>query len=187
MPKELLNEREFEIINILGANLGSNQRDLSRQTNLSLGMVNMLMRRLIAKGFIRIEQLNKRKVQYILTPKGFSEKMRKTVKYTLNTINSIGLIKNRIKEALLKLHQQGHRQFYIYGEADLTTLIEMVINELKLEECKFSVLKEYPDYELEGLLLIGKESIYNGEFNKNNRFDLIQELAKHNHFMGIKK
>ena len=63
MPKDTLNEREFELINIIGSNLGSNQRDLSRQLDLSLGLTNMLIRRLVAKGFIRISQLNKRKVQ----------------------------------------------------------------------------------------------------------------------------
>jgi predicted transcriptional regulator len=80
-----MDEREFELINIIGADLGANQRDLSRQMNLSLGLTNMLVGRLITKGYIRIKQLNKKKVEYILTSKGFSEKMQKSVKYTLKT------------------------------------------------------------------------------------------------------
>ncbi|MCK5082590.1 MAG: winged helix-turn-helix transcriptional regulator, partial [Candidatus Omnitrophica bacterium] len=91
MPKEVLDEREFELVNIIGAELGSNQRDLSRQMDLSLGLTNMLIRRLVTKGFIRISQLNQRKVKYVLTPKGFAEKMRKSVKYTFKTVVSIGL------------------------------------------------------------------------------------------------
>jgi len=78
MGKEVLDEREFELVNIIGGDLGANQRDLSRQMSLSLGMTNMLIRRLVSKGFIRISQLNKRKVKYILTPKGFAEKSRLT-------------------------------------------------------------------------------------------------------------
>ena len=30
MPNKLLDEREFELVNIVGAKLGANQRDLSR-------------------------------------------------------------------------------------------------------------------------------------------------------------
>ena len=75
MPKDVLDEREFELINIIGADLGSNQRDLSRHLDLSLGLTNMLVRRLVTKGLIRISQLNKRKVQYVLTAKGFAEKI----------------------------------------------------------------------------------------------------------------
>ena len=63
MPQDFLNEREFELINILGAELGVNQRDLSKHLDLSLGTTNMLIRRLISKGYIRIKQLNKRKVE----------------------------------------------------------------------------------------------------------------------------
>ena len=110
-----MDEREFELINILGKQLGSNQRDLSRQMDLSLGMVNMLIRRLISKGYIRMDRLNKRNVRYILTPKGISEKMRKSVKYTLNTINSIGLIKDNLRELLVNLYKKGHRTFYNYS------------------------------------------------------------------------
>ena len=99
-----MNEREFELINIIGGDLGSNQRDLSRQMNLSLGMTNMLIRRLITKGYIRIQQLNKKKVAYLLTPKGFTEKMQKSVRYTMKTIGSIGLIRQSIVRLLRELH-----------------------------------------------------------------------------------
>ena len=43
MPKEVLDEREFELINIIGAEIGANQRRLSRLMDLSLGMTNMLL------------------------------------------------------------------------------------------------------------------------------------------------
>ena len=72
MTQDTLNEREFELVNIIGAQISSNQRELSRHSNLSLGTTNMLLQRLIAKGYIRIRQLNKKKVEYLLTPKGFS-------------------------------------------------------------------------------------------------------------------
>ena len=178
MSKEVLDEREFELINIIGAEIGANQRHLSRLMDLSLGMTNMLIRRLIAKGFIRIEQLNKRKVQYILTPQGFSEKMRKSVKYTLKTINSIGLIKNRVKEILLGLYQSGVRNFYIIGRHDLSMLVEMVVKEIDWKDCSFHVLNEVPSSAANGLLLICAEDIKQELLVLHNYIGLIQEIAK---------
>src|SRR3990167_4980198 len=125
MPTEKLSEREFELVNIVGAQLALNQRDLSRHMDLSLGAINMLVRRLVTKGHIRTRQLNKRKVEYLLTPQGFAEKMRKSIKYTLKTINSIGLIKARIQDILLDLCKSGARDFFIVGKSDLSLLIEM--------------------------------------------------------------
>ncbi|MBL8012810.1 MAG: winged helix-turn-helix transcriptional regulator [Candidatus Omnitrophica bacterium] len=178
MSNETLNEREFELINIIGKRLGSNQRDLSQQLNLSLGQTNILVRRLISKGFIRISQLNKRKVQYLLTPKGISEKMRKSVKYTLNTINAIGLIKNRVAGILNNLYQDGHRRFYLYGERDLCILVDIVFKELNLNDTVLVELKNIPGKEVNGILLIGKEKVSLAEISAKEHVDLIIEMSK---------
>lgn len=184
MPKEVLDEREFELINIVGAEIGANQRRLSHLMDLSLGMTNMLIRRLIAKGFIRIEQLNKRKVQYILTPQGFAEKMRKSVNYTLKTINSIGLIKARVQAILLDLHNDGTRDFFIIGKSDLSILIEMVAKEVPLKDCSFCTLDEIPPSVIQGTLLICKENVPEGKLVLHNHVNLIRELAKENGYSG---
>lgn len=177
MSHDVLEEREFELINIIGAELGANQRDLSRLLNLSLGMVNMLVRRLISKGYIRIVQLNKKKVQYLLTPEGFSEKVRKSFRYTLKTINSIALIREHVKGILLKSIREGHKSFYIYSEADLTSLVKMVFSEIQSNGHTLTVLENLPDRELEGVLILGKEIIENDLFNLRNRVDLVRELG----------
>jgi len=178
MSKDYLDEREFELVNIIGKEIGSNQRDISRHMNLSLGMVNMLIRRMISKGYIRIKQLDKRKVEYLLTPKGFAEKMQKSVKYTLNTINAIGMIKDRAKEVIEDLYKKGHKQFFIYSESDLMILVDNAFKDLKHKDCTLNVLKKFPDYDVDGILLIGKEKYGNGKFNQNNRVDLISEISK---------
>lgn len=172
-----MDEREFEILNILGKELGSNQRDLSQKTEFSLGMVNLLIRRLITKGYIRMEQLNKRNVQYILTPKGISEKMRQSIKYTLNTINSIGLIKGNVKELLNNLHKKGYRHFYIFSENDLSMLIERAFAEAKLTDSSIHILQNIPDHELNGVLLTGFENVNLNGYNSHNHINLLNEIA----------
>ena len=187
MSKDILNEREFELVNIVGAKLGSNQRDLSQLMNLSLGMVNILIRRLIAKGYIRINQLNKRKVDYLLTPKGFAEKMSKSVKYALKTIHSIGIIKNSLKESLSQVVQQGQRDFVILGESDFAILVEMVLKEICHDTYTVSHIQEIPSTKVNAVLLICKE--LNGTplgANKENSINLVAELAK-NYAIPINK
>src|SRR3989338_6062612 len=144
MGKEVLNEREFELVNIIGAKLGENQRDLSQRLELSLGMTNMLIRRLISKGYIRIRQLNPRKVEYILTPKGFGEKLRKSVKYTLKTVHSMGLIRDRVKGIMKGLYEQGEREFIILGKSDFALLIELALRELNYHDHKVIYVDQMP-------------------------------------------
>ena len=182
MPKENLNEREFELVNILGAQLSANQRDLSHHMDLSLGTINMLIRRLMVKGYIRIEQLDKRKVQYILTPKGFTEKMRKSIKYTLKTINSIGAIRNRLKTIIHRLHGEGERRFFILGDSDLVILVETIFKDNHLGDCMVQRLSAIPLQKIDGIILICTENTQNGSSSPNRRIDLIRELAKDNGF-----
>jgi len=172
-----LNEREFELVNIVGAELAANQRELSRQMNLSLGMTNMLLRRLVTKGYIRIKQLDSRKVGYFLTPKGFAEKMRKSVKYTLKTISSIGLIKKQLLDILGGLYTKGHRKFYILGDSDFAELVEASLIQSQWEGIvviRINSLAEGAD----GLVLICREDEVSRELSGERCIDLIKELAK---------
>lgn len=173
----MLDERDFELVNIIGSEIASSQRDLSRHMNLSLGMTNMLIRRLIAKGYIRIRQLNKKKFEYIITPEGFKEKMRKSVKYTLKTINSIGLIKERFNSLFKEIYAKGERKFFILGESDLAFLVEMVMRELSFKDCSVERIKDLPNDGVNGTILICQEDIFD-KIVADNKVDLIHELAK---------
>ena len=184
MPNDTLNEREFELINIVGAELASTQRDLSHHMDLSLGITNMLIRRLIAKGYIRIRQLNKRKVEYILTSKGFSEKIRKSIKYTLKTINSIGLIKEGIKTTVLKLYYEGERSFVVLGKSDFALLIEIAFKELGITDYKITYVDELPAGQNHSAILICKEGVHTSPENASRTIDLIHELAKDNQLVA---
>lgn len=176
-----MDEREFELINIIGGELGASQREISRQMNLSLGMTNMLIHRLLTKGHIRIKQLNKKKVEYLLTPKGFAEKMQKSVKYTLKTLNSIGLVKKNIEGLLARLHGTGVRKFSILGASDLAGLIEMVLAEEfagQYEICHIEGIQDVPD---DGVILICREGV--AVPNGVRAVQVIDELAKDEAFL----
>jgi DNA-binding MarR family transcriptional regulator len=178
-----MDEREFELVNIIGAQLGSNQRDLSRAMELSLGMTNMLIRRLLAKGYIRIKQLNKKKVEYILTPKGFAEKMRKSVKYTLKTINSITLVKNRLLSLVKDVYDTGVRKFYVLGGDDLGGLIEMIMKENFPHDYELVRVNEWPKNTDAAAVLICRENVTVPQ-NGVRTVNVIEELAKDEILMG---
>jgi len=177
MSNSPLNEHEFELVNIIGAQLAANQRDLSRRVNLSLGMTNMVIRRLVTKGYIRIKQLNRRKVEYILTPKGFAEKMRKSVNYTLKTIHSIGLIKNNLLNILKPLHAEGIKKFYILGESDLAALIDIVLKENYLNDYALVRIKDREEASKDGIIFVCTEEIQGSILEGQKEINVLESLA----------
>jgi len=182
MSPHSLDEREFELINIIGAKISSNQRDLSHSMDLSLGSINMLIRRVIAKGYIRMKQLNKRKVEYILTPKGFAEKTRKSINYTLKTIRSIGTIKRRLSEIVSALYANGERSFVIIGNSDLTHLLEISLKQTCPDGYRVSQYEDIPKERVEGTFLICTERVQKEAQNSTACINLIEELARDHAF-----
>ena len=186
--EDSLNEREFELINIIGAELGANQRDLSKQLDISLGMTNLLVRRLVAKGYIRLRQLNKKKTEYILTPKGFSEKYHKSVHYTLKTIRSIGLIRNQLNIIIQRLYNNGERVFYILGSSDLVELVEMSLRQPQWAGVHFSRVDKITQ-QSDGIFFICQEEVEASLSPSIRYVDLIKELAsqQNNEFESVER
>ncbi len=130
MNKTILTEKEFEIINVLADGFRANQRELSHHVGLSLGMTNLLLRRLATKGFLRIKQLNRKKVEYLVTPRSIAQKAQKTYHYTLKTIESFGLIRAQIRSLLQEEFHPGIRRIIVVGQGDLADLVRTILQEL---------------------------------------------------------
>lgn len=123
-------EKEFRIINEIDKDLNITQREISYKSGMSLGMTNIVLRRLIKKGYVKMKQLNKRNVQYLLTPKGFAMKARQSYQYTLETIQTFKTMKFKIQNYILQEYKNGQRKFIIYGDNEVADLIEVSFNDL---------------------------------------------------------
>lgn len=78
-----LKEDIFDILRILSSDDSLTQRDLSDHLGISLGKTNYLLKSLIKKNLIKIKNFSReggklRKVKYILTKRGFEEKVHLT-------------------------------------------------------------------------------------------------------------
>lgn len=73
-------EEVLHLIKEIESNPESTQRTISQRLDISLGKTNYLLKELMKKGFIKARNFSTRanklkKIQYILTPKGFQVKM----------------------------------------------------------------------------------------------------------------
>lgn len=71
-------EDEYQVLSYLQENETTTQRNISSRTGLSLGSVNLLLKKMVRKGLIKVERINARSMRYILTPRGLQEKARLT-------------------------------------------------------------------------------------------------------------
>ncbi len=140
-------EKEFSLIRQLSQNPRRTQRELSGDVGLSLGMTNLLLKRLARKGLVKTQQLTWNKVQYLLTPKGMMEKTRKTFNYAAWALRHLKSLVARIQGILEQEHRAGRRAFYIVAQEDADELISMALEDLPLLGARvhrLSLLSEVP-------------------------------------------
>lgn len=71
----------LELLDAVGKSKDVSQRHLASHMGVALGLANSYLKRCIRKGFVKITQAPANRYLYYLTPKGFAEKSRLTVKY----------------------------------------------------------------------------------------------------------
>ncbi|WP_258359795.1 MarR family transcriptional regulator [Moorella sulfitireducens] len=82
-------DSHYAVLDCLQRNNNLTQRDIARYTGLSVGGVNLLLKKMVRKGLVKLEKVNGRTLRYILTPQGMAEKTRLAYQYMQSTYRQI--------------------------------------------------------------------------------------------------
>jgi DNA-binding MarR family transcriptional regulator len=126
---QLTPENDLKVLEIISQFTSVSQRDLAAHSGLSLGMVNLILKRLVGTGYIQIQNLHKRKMQYFLTPQGLAAKTRRAYEYLTRTIRVYETYRQGISKIIQEQISKGRCKFAIYGEGDIVDLIKVVMGE----------------------------------------------------------
>jgi len=115
--------RTLTLFNSLENQPETNQRQLARELDVSLGLANTYFQRVLKKGWVRAKQVKPRRWLYFLTPKGALEKSRLSLSYLNRTLDSFRELKKKGDEMLKILSQKGVEGIHLCGENDLTEIL----------------------------------------------------------------
>lgn len=108
MPRPKNEDAHFRVLRLLEQNPELSQRDVAEALGVSLGAVNYVLRALVEKGQIKIQNFrtseNKLRYAYILTPGGIEAKARLTLGFLRRKYAEYEALKTEIEglEAELK-------------------------------------------------------------------------------------
>lgn len=128
----MIAEKEFALISAISDNGETSQRVLSRQAGLSLGMTNLLLKRLIKRGYLKAKHLDWNKTQYLLTLKGSMEKARKSYSYALFVWEQALKIKSSIQETMIREYRNGLRDAIVVAWPETAEVIKRALAEKDL-------------------------------------------------------
>ena len=107
----LSTETEIDLLEkILESSSDIRQRDLARIIGLSLGMANVILKRLVQKGLLKIQKVNNRNIRYVVSPRGMERIARRSYRYFRQTVKNVVFYKGAIEELLQPRRSPGlHR------------------------------------------------------------------------------
>ena len=108
-------QNEYAVLKYIKDNHQTSQRKIAENTGLSVGTVNLLIKKMVREGLIKLERINGRTLHYILTPKGIAEKTKLTYAYLKISYQQI----IRIKKALERISTKYKPDLLVfYGSQD---------------------------------------------------------------------
>ena len=102
--EHMRNEQDyFEILRKLKKLPEASQRDLAKELGFSLGKLNYCLKALQKKGLVKLQNFQKQKnkikyLQYVITPKGVSERTKLTVNFMKRKMKEYDELKQELKE-----------------------------------------------------------------------------------------
>ena len=122
------------------------QRSLAKQRGIALGLTNLLVRRIIKKGWVKVINVRPNRVRYLITPAGIAEKARTTKAYFDNTLRLYTETRERMRERLDALSDEwpaldpaaagvnGEKRIVFYGAGDVAEIayVSLQATDLKL-------------------------------------------------------
>ncbi|MFH2204163.1 MAG: winged helix-turn-helix transcriptional regulator [Elusimicrobiota bacterium] len=140
-----MGEREFSLIQEISREPSRTQRELSQSTGLSLGMTNILLKRLVHKGYIKVKHLDWKRTQYLLTMKGVMEKTRKSFSYALHTIRQFRIISKRIHDLVQREYERGERAAIVVAWPETADAVREALADMEATDFKMYYVETFKE------------------------------------------
>lgn len=122
MPEETRLRSELDVLASIERGEVVTQSALTRRIGVSIGLVNALLRRAIAKGYVKTRQVPYKRYAYYLTPRGFSEKSRLVAEYLDHSLHLFRTARSQYAELMASARTTGMQRLVLVGGGDLAEI-----------------------------------------------------------------
>lgn len=109
------------------------QRTISRELGVALGLANAYLKRCIRKGWIKVQQVPRRRYVYYITPQGFAEKSRLAAEYLSSSFTFFRRARAQMSEVFQLCADNGWRRVAFAGISEFAEVGTLCAHEFALE------------------------------------------------------
>jgi len=112
-------ERDLRILEQIEQNPDMTQAVLAARLGVAVGSVNWYLKRLINKGYVKVRQMQRRRLRYLITPHGIAEKARLTASFMQVSMRLYRETREAAKRSLAEIRRAGYSAVRVEGDNDL--------------------------------------------------------------------
>ncbi|MDP2966052.1 MAG: winged helix-turn-helix transcriptional regulator [Pelolinea sp.] len=101
------------------------QASLAEKVGVAVGTVNWHLKRLIAKGYIKVKRAERKKLKYIITPEGIALRARLLVDYIQTSMGLYRLVRDRSVNAIKTVKKDGHNMVSLAGDGEVADILRL--------------------------------------------------------------
>lgn len=143
--------RELHLLEHIEEDPNVNQATLADQLGVAVGTVNWHLKRMVSKGYVKLQRAERKKLRYIITPEGLAFRARLTVDYLEQSFNLYRRTRDRAQEQIRKLRDAGHTRVHLSGTGDILDICRLTCLEMGVEVVDDP---DVPALEVEGMKVI---------------------------------
>lgn len=117
--------RELSLLEQIESDPNVNQSTLATQLGVAVGTVNWHLKRLIAKGAVKVSRAERKKLRYIITPEGLALRARLAVDYVERTFSVYRRTRQRVKDHISTIRRAGYERVRIIGTGDVADICKL--------------------------------------------------------------
>ena len=125
MSIERQEARDLALLEHLERDPDMTQAGLADQLGVAVGTVNWHIKRLVAKGYVKVKRMERRKLRYIITPEGLALRARLTVDYVEQSMALFRSTRTAARRALRKARDLGYERVTIEGNGDIADVCRL--------------------------------------------------------------
>jgi len=123
-------EHELRILEEIERNPETTQATLAAQLGVAVGSVNFVIKRLVNKGYVHVKQLQRRRLKYVITPKGIALRSRLAMDSLQYSMRLYRETRATAKQMIAQVRRQGYNQVAIRGNSELAEVVALTCLEM---------------------------------------------------------
>ena len=146
----VVEQRDMTLLEEIERDLDTTQANFATRLGVAVGTVNWHIKRMIAKGYVKVKRAERRKLRYIITPEGVALRARLTVAYIDNSMTLHRQARKQAQSAMRQARELEHEAVMMVGDGDIADVCRLTCIDIGFTVVTETDADRLPKLEIEG-------------------------------------